>query len=266
MNIGLVLSGGGVRGAAHIGAIKALEEHGIFPTQISGTSIGAIVGALYANGHHWSDILHFFKKFQIFDVTKYAKGKPGLIDTEKFYAEFKNYLKEDSFEALQIPLSITATNILDGNLEIFNQGKLIMPILASAAFPGIFAPVKIKDDYYIDGGTLNNFPAELLKPHCDCIIGSYVNAIDSINITDVKHMFHIMERAIKLKSFQEDYSKFNLCDVVVYPKELSKYGTFDKRYVDDIFNIGYHRTKEILNNNEALLQQTAALVLNNKQL
>ena len=89
MNIGLVLSGGGMRGVAHIGAIKALEEHGIFPNHIAGSSVGAIVGALYAYGHSWDKILEFFKNIQILDLKKYALNKPGFIDAEKFYSNFK---------------------------------------------------------------------------------------------------------------------------------------------------------------------------------
>jgi NTE family protein len=249
MNIGLVLSGGGMRGIAHIGAIKALEEHGIFPNYIAGTSIGAIVGALYAYGYSWENMLKFFKNTQIIDITKYAINKPGFIDAEKFYSNFKTYLKEDDFYYLKKSLKITATNILTGKLEIFEKGELIRPIIASAAFPGLFAPVKINDSYYIDGGTLNNFPVELLKETCDAIIGVYVNGYDSITINDLKHSHNVIERAFKLKQVKEDHSKFNLCDLVIYPKTLSQFGTFDKNYLEDIFTLGYKTANDILNNN-----------------
>lgn len=163
MTTGLVLSGGGMRGAAHIGAIKALEEHGIVPTHIAGTSAGAVVGALYAYGHSCEDMLTFLKGINILDIKKYALNKPGLIDAEKFYPGFKTYLKHDDFGFLKKQLTITATNILNGKLEVFRTGELIRPILASAAIPGIFAPVKINDSYYVDGGTLNNFPVLPIK-------------------------------------------------------------------------------------------------------
>ena len=89
MKIGLVLSGGGARGAAHIGVLKALEEHGISPSHISGTSVGAIVGALYAANVHWSEILNFFKTTSIFHTKRFAFNKPGFLDTEKFYDDLK---------------------------------------------------------------------------------------------------------------------------------------------------------------------------------
>ncbi|WP_222829366.1 patatin-like phospholipase family protein [Olleya sp. ITB9] len=175
MNIGLVLSGGGVRGAAHIGVIKALEEHNIKPTHISGTSAGAIVGALYAAGVHWSDILTFFKSVSIFKTTRYARNKPGFINSDKFYEDLEAFFPIDEFNALQKPLYITAANVIDGTLKIFKKGQLIKPIIASASFPGVFTPIEINGKFYIDGGTLNNFPVEPLQQECDKIIGVYVN-------------------------------------------------------------------------------------------
>jgi NTE family protein len=249
MKIGLILSGGGMRGAAHIGAIKALEEHGIIPTHIAGTSAGAIVGALYAYGYNWEDILMFFKEVNILDIKKYALNKPGFIDAEKFYPGFKNYLENDDFSFLKKELNITTTNILSGKLEIFNSGELIKPVLASAAIPGIFAPVKIKDSYYVDGGTLNNFPVELLKSTCDLIIGIYVNSFDAITIKELKSSINVIERAFIIKSVDEDSKKFKDCDVIVSPLGLNKFGIFDKKYLNDIFNIGYEATIKALEKN-----------------
>lgn len=257
MKIGLVLSGGGMRGAAHIGAIKALEEYGLYPTHIAGTSAGAIVGALYAYGYNWEDMLKFFKTINVLNYKKYALNKPGFLDAEKFYPDFKTYLKDDDFSFLKKKLSITATNILDGELEIFDKGELIKPILASAAFPGVFAPVKIKDSYYVDGGTLNNFPVDILKTTCDKIIGVYVNGIDAITIKDLKHSHNVAERAFKLKSVKEDEEKFSDCDLVIAPKELSTYGTFDKKNVNAIFKIGYDATKKVLESNKKFLPSIA---------
>ena len=98
MNTGLVLSGGGVRGMAHIGAIKALEEHGVKPNYIAGTSAGAIVGALYAGGYGWETIFDFFKSIDLFSINKYALNKPGFVDTEKFYDRFTPFFPQDDFD------------------------------------------------------------------------------------------------------------------------------------------------------------------------
>lgn len=266
MKIGLVLSGGGMRGVAHIGAIKALEEQGVYPTHIAGSSAGAIVGALYAYGYKWEDMLAFFKGIQLFDITKYAINKPGFLDAEKFYSYFKTYLKNDNFSSLNKKLIITAVDILTGQLKTFNTGQLIKPILASAAFPGVFAPVKIEDSYYVDGGSLNNFPVELLKEKCDLIIGIYVNGFDTIPFKDLKHMHHVIDRAFKLKTVKEDLEKFESCDLVIYPDGLSKYGVFDKKYLEEIFNLGYHATKAALTKKVLLKVQHPLRIKTNKDL
>lgn len=254
MNIGLVLSGGGARGAAHIGVIKALEEHKIYPTHIAGTSAGAIVGALYAGGVGWSEILNFFKTIPLFNTNRYAYRKPGFIDTKRFYDNFKEYLPIDNFNALKKPLFITATNVVDGTLKIFHEGELIRPILASASFPGVFTPTEIDGSYYIDGGTLNNFPVEPLKKECDTIIGVYVNPLKKIKIEDLKHSYNIADRALKIKSVSESISKFSDCDLVIKPEALSNYGTFSMNNMEAIFEVGYTSTKELLKDNKLIIR------------
>ena len=133
-------------------------------------------------------------------------------------------------------------------MEVFSKGELIRPILASAAFPGIFAPVKIRDSYFVDGGALNNFPVEQLKSKCDFIIGIYVNGFDAISIRDLKYSYNVLERTFKLKSIKEDLAKFTDCDLVIYPKTVSKYSTFDKKNIEAIFDLGYNVAKEVLKN------------------
>ncbi len=239
MNIGLVLSGGGVRGVAHIGVLKALEEHGIFPTHIAGTSAGAIVGALYANGNTWQEILDFFRTVPIFRINKFAMNKPGFIDTEKLYDSFRILLKDDDFSVLKLPLYITATNILDGSLKVFTQGELIRPILASASFPGVFTPIKIGEEYFVDGGTLNNFPVDLIATQCEKIIGVYVNPFEKLNIKDLKYSYNVLERAYKIKTAYDSIAKFKDCDILICPKELKEIGTFSMKDIDAVFQLGY---------------------------
>lgn len=250
MKIGLALSGGGSKGLAHVGAIKALEEYGIQPTHVAGSSAGAIVGALYAYGYSWETMMRFFKSVKVLNFTKFALGKPGFLDAEKYYSEFKTYFRKDSFDGLQKELIITATDILNGRIKIFQEGELIKPILASAAFPGVFTPVQIGDDYYVDGGVMDNFPVTYLRETCDVIIGIHVSGYDKLEIKDLKSTYGVVERAFMLKSVQEDYAKFKYCDITIAPQELNKYGTFDRTHLDEIFNIGYTKTKEILAKSE----------------
>lgn len=249
MNIGIVLSGGGAKGIAHIGALKALEAFNIVPTHVAGTSAGAVVGALYASGASFEEILNFFKTTSLFSTTKFAYNKPGFINTDKFYADLSIYFSEDNFKALKKPLFVTATDIIKARLEIFNEGELIRPILASASFPGVFTPIKMNDTYYVDGGTLNNFPVEPLKDICDKIIGIYVHPLEEISISELKNSISVANRAFEITTSSISMNKFEQCDLVIAPEKLNNYGTFSIKDLDSIFNIGYEYTKNLLEEN-----------------
>lgn len=252
MSIGLALSGGGMKGIAHIGAIKALEESNIRPTHISGSSMGAIVGAFYASGYAPEEIVAFFKEVPLFYPTRYAFGKPGIIDPANFYQDFKKYFPEDNFKALHKKLFISAVDMLSGSLKVFEEGELIRPFLASSAFPGLCSPVAINDGLYADGGILDNFPiAPLAK--CDQIIGVYVSPINDIKPESLKYGVDVLERAIRINFSNASAQKFSQCDLLIYPP-LSKFGMFDKNHIDEIFNIGYETTKNKIKNVEKYLQ------------
>ena len=246
MTTGLVLSGGGIRGVAHIGAIKALEENGIYPSYIAGTSAGAIVGALYAAGLSCEEMLNFFKTTEIFSLNNYAKGKPGFLDTEKFYDQFKSHLPQDTFESLEKPLYITATNLLDGTLKVFSSGELIKPILASAAVPGLFAPVKIKNGYYVDGGTLNNFPVDLIRLFCDRIVGVYVNPFNKVSVQDLNRVDKILERAYHVMMANETTLKFKDCDLLIRPSNMEHFGMFSLKNLESLYHLGYEAATKAL--------------------
>ncbi|MBK9152412.1 MAG: patatin-like phospholipase family protein [Saprospiraceae bacterium] len=169
--VGLVLSGGGFRGAAHIGVIKALEEAGIHPDVVSGVSAGALVGACYAAGLSTERMLELFSKPKIFSLAHYSYNKPGLLDTDKFVHYLNEYIPQSAYEELNIPLYICATNMLTGKLVTFHSGELNKPILASCAFPFVFSPVWLDGQCLSDGGIINNFPVEPLIGKCQKIIG-----------------------------------------------------------------------------------------------
>lgn len=239
MNVGLVLSGGGVKGIAHIGVIKALEENNIYPTHISGSSAGAVIGAFYAAGYSPNEILTFFKKTPLLTLSRYAFRKPGFIDTDKFHDDFIKYFPIDNFKMLKKNLYVTAVDMLEGKIKIFKEGELIKPLLASAAYPGIFSPVTIDNVVYADGGILDNFPVSPLKHICEQIIGVYISPIGKIGPNKLKHSLSVLDRALRINFSYGYHEKFSDCDLLVLMGELKKYGLFDKNGIDEIFNIGY---------------------------
>jgi NTE family protein len=245
MKIGLALSGGGVRGVAHAGVIKALQEHSINVNQISGTSAGALVGALYAKGIGMEEIFHFFEKSNLFDPKIFAFRQAGFINSSVFIDHLASYIPENSFDSLEIPLTVTATDLNAGKLRIFKEGELYLPILASAAFPGIFTPVEIEGNTYVDGGVLNNFPIDLLDD-CDLKIGSYVNKVD-LTKQKLKHSYDVAGRAYTINQYQQDKIKFSQCDLLIEP-DLFSYGLFSFKAMKDIFEIGYKSASQDLKN------------------
>ena len=251
--LGLVLSGGGMRGVAHVGVIKALEESGLIPSMISGTSAGSVIGALYAGGHGWEEILEFFHKTSFFTLSKYAVGKPGLFDSSKFRGVFQDYFPEDSFEALQKKLFVTAADMLHGGGRLFQSGPLINTLLASSSVPGVFSPMEIDNILYCDGGIINNFPVEPLVPKCKRIIGVFVNPLSIMEPKELNTSLSVLERAIAMAGSNSSHEKFRSCDMVIEPKELKNYSLFGMNHVDEIFEIGYTAAKKAIHENMALL-------------
>lgn len=253
--IGLVLSGGGVRGVAHLGLLQVLEEIGIQPVAISGTSAGALVGALLAAGHSISTILEFFKTTAIFKMSHFTRSKPGFIDSDKFYPILKEFLPDDDFAALKIKLYVTATDMVRGRQRTFSHGQLIRPVLASAAFPVVFTPVEIDGHLYTDGGALNNFPVEPLTGECELIVGSNVHPFKEMQSSDIRNTLSVMERLFHLSIHHHSLQKYHLCNLVVAPEGLAAYSTFDRAHFTEMYELGYKAAHAKRAELEALLKE-----------
>lgn len=245
-NIGLVLSGGGSKGLAHAGAIQFLEEQNIRPDHIAGTSAGSIVAALYSYGKTPKEILSFFQSIYFFHWKHFTFSKAGIIDSDSFKKYFSDVFGDDTIGDLQIPIHITATDMVKGKIKIFdNSTKVVDAVLASSAFPGIISPYSIDGNLYSDGGILNHFPTDILQGRCDIIIGVYVSPVQKIEAKDLNSIKAVTSRAFDLLTANTTMQKFTLCDWVIEPEELCKFGTFEtnKIKMEIIFNHGYEAAK-----------------------
>ena len=247
-NIGLVLSGGGVRGFAHVGALKALNEAGIFPDVISGTSAGAIAGALYADGKDPEEIIKMFSEKKIFKYLEIVIPKKGLLKMNGLIKIVSQNLKAKTFEELSIPLFVTATNLNDGICKYFNSGELLKPILASATVPVVFAPIKIHDKSFVDGGVLNNFPIEPIDALCNFLIGVHVNP--SGYLEEFNSILSIAERSFHLSFSTHLGKKVKKCDIFIEPIGLEKFKLLDVSKINEIYKLSYRETKRILDENK----------------
>ncbi len=238
-SVGLVLSGGGVRGMAHIGLIKAMKEYGISAQIVSGSSVGALVGALYANGNTVAEMLAFFKETPLFKYNFLTLVKSGFIDTDRYVDIFKGYFPKDSFESLERELYVVATNLQKARLRFFSSGELIRPLLASAALPPVFSPVELDDELYADGGIMNNFPVEPLKNKVDFIIGSNVSIVSDAEKKDLKNSIQLTARVTGLMIYAINQQKLLECDLLLSPKSLENIGVLDRKGIEKAFAIGY---------------------------
>jgi len=241
---GLVLSGGGARGFAHLGVIKALNEAGIFPDVISGTSAGAIAGVLYADGYTPEQILKLFNTGSRLDFMRPTLPREGLLQISGVMKILKATLHATTFEELKIPLFVSATDINNGKSVYFSQGELVEPVIASASIPVLFQPVIIDNVYYVDGGVLDNLPLRPLENKCRYLIGSFVNPVGYIE--KISGLINIAERAFMLSMSKEIIEKAKKFDLFIAPPELRKYGILDPEKAEELFSLGYKVTREKL--------------------
>jgi NTE family protein len=234
--IGIVLSGGGARGIAHLGILKALAESGIRPDIISGTSAGGIVGAFYAAGYSPEEILGIAKHADLFSIFN-LKFYQGIFSMNAFDKIYLKHIPHNSFEKLNIPLYVTATDILKGETVYFSSGELAPALMATSCVPIAFQPVAYQGTELLDGGILNNLPLEPLMGKCDAIIGVHVNSIDrSVNHVHTKD---IIDRSFHLMLGASVRHKADQVDLFIEPPDMSRFGMFDIAAADDIFKAGY---------------------------
>jgi NTE family protein len=242
---GLVLSGGGARGFAHLGLIQALNEAGITPDVISGTSSGALVGVLYADGYTPKEILKFMNTGSRFDLMRPAMPREGLLQINGILKILKIYLRAKSFNELKIPLFVSATDLNNGKAVYFSEGELLDPVIASASIPVLFQPVKINEISYVDGGVLDNLPLKPLENKCRFLIGSFVNPVGRIE--KISGLINIAERTFMLSMSKEITEKSKKFDLFVAPHELRNYKILDPEKANELFKVGYEATIEKLN-------------------
>lgn len=186
--IGLALGGGGARGLAHIPMLEVFDELGIRPYRIAGTSIGSVMGCLYAAGLSGADIRQVVDQLTVSndenwldtlfseDVLEWLRffepsmGKGGLVESDALLDYLMGLIKVRHFRQLEIPLSIVATDFWSREQVVFDSGDIATALKASIAVPGLFNPVPYRNTVLVDGGLVNPVPYELLFDDCDVVV------------------------------------------------------------------------------------------------
>ena len=242
---GLVLSGGGTRGFAQIGVLKALEESGIRADVISGTSVGSIVGAMYADGYSPERMLEIFRKYSIFRLSRPSFSRKGFLNFRGLKNGIIRHLSVHTFEELDIPLYVCIANISTGEVEYVHQGPLPDVLTASASIPILYAPVRIRNDLYIDGAIFDNFPVKHIRDQCERIIGINImpagpqQKLNNFRRTSMR-IFQLLMNAADRDSWQE-------CDLLIEPEGIAEFGYPRHKQGMQMFTLGYESARKVLN-------------------
>ena len=242
--LGLALSGGGARGFAHAGAIKALEEMELRPDVISGVSAGSVIGALYADGYTPDEIIDMFGRLSVSDLAEITVPRSSFFKITKFRNFLKKVLRSTNFEDLSIPLVITTTDLDNGRCVSFSSGPLLDVICASCSIPVLFSPVNIEGVHYVDGGVFRNFPVTPIRSSCDVIIGVNVNPLVAKEYK--QSIIDIAERSYSFIFKSNSIIDSKLCDILIQTNEIIQYNIFDIDKLREIARYGYQDTKEAL--------------------
>ena len=288
LKVGLVLSGGGAKGYAHIGVLKALEEANVTIDYIGGTSMGSIVGGLYASGYKADEIAVIahdlgFENYLEEEIQR--PNKPFYIkeNDDKYiikipvqnnslslpsgitqgvqvmnkiskYTQHVSHIKD--FNHLPIPFLCIATNLENGEAVLLDKGDLAQSMRASAAYPTVIKPIIINNKLLVDGGLVNNFPVDEVKNMgADLLIGVDVGSKELYKKEELQSVVNILEQMVSYQMVNaEEISKKNKVDIYINPVD-EKYNTFSFNKIDSIIQLGYDKALPFMDEFKAIAKK-----------
>lgn len=244
--VGLALGGGAALGGAHIGVLKAIEEKNIKIDFIAGTSIGALVGALFAAGKNSEEIKAVAKKLDWSDISKIVFSKFGLLSNKKIGDLVIRELGDINIEDLKIPFAVVSADIGTGEEVILTSGNLANAVMASSAIPGVFAPVTIDGRMLVDGGIVENVPVNpLYKLEAGKIIA--VDLRGNLKMRNPENLIEVMANSFDITVFKSKKPLYTNVDVLIQP-DLTEFSLFRINDLDKIINNGYEEAMRMLKN------------------
>ena len=236
-SIALVLGSGGARGYAHIGVIEVLEQRGIKPDFIVGTSAGSIVGSIYASGKSAKSLREVALNMQVNDVRDFNIGIQGFFDG----AKVENYVNKQvdfrPLEQLPIPMYVVATELKNGNLTVFNYGNTGQAVRASISIPSMFIPVKIADRDYVDGGLVSPVPVNVARElGADIVIA--VDILAQPEHTETSNVWGMFNQNINIMQNKIAYNELKNADIVIQPDLREKAHIFDVKGRENTIQAG----------------------------
>lgn len=248
--LGICLSGGGALGYAHIGVLKALEEENIVLDAISGASIGALIGVLYANGYSSDEILAIIRKEKFFKLSHLFRMKnvftsEGITDISKVEEVLHRLLPHNSFEALKKAFHVSMVDLYKPECTIVSSGgNLVEAVIASSSLPVIFEPKRHQEAIYVDGGVLNNLPVEPLVKTCRRIIG--IDLLHPEQNVELRSKMDIFLRVHRIMTSELQRKQIRKCHHHVVISGLNSYTLYDFDKLDELVALGYYSMKKYL--------------------
>lgn len=236
-----VLSGGGVRGVAHLGVLRAMAEMGVVPNAISGTSAGALVGALIADGYSPREVLDLVLP----ELRRSLFIRRRGLASRRIRAFLQEVLRHRTFEELEMPLYVSATNLEEGGQHVISRGELVPALMASSAIPLVFPPVMVDGVYHVDGGMSNNLPVEPFRTRMDEVVAVHVNPLPVFD-QHKRGMLRTMDRIWHLNFREMVMRSAKGCHLFVEPPELERFNMFELGKAPQIEEIGYDWTIKLL--------------------
>lgn len=243
-SFGLALGGGAVFGIAHLGALKALEEHGLRPTHLTGTSIGAIMASLYAFGHAPEAIRDMCSGLDWWHVSSFGWSKYGIMNNSAMGDFVRRHIGDRDFSESPYPMAFIATDLASRSKVILDQGDVATAAMTSACVPGLYSPIERGDQLLVDGGLVENVPISPLKDWgVDFVMGIDLNG--STRRREPGGMFDALVTAFDIAI--DSHTQTQLADAdYVLSLDLADYDRTDPDQSDELFREGYEACRKAI--------------------
>lgn len=218
----LVLSGGGARGTAHIGVIEELERAGYEIASVTGTSMGALVGGVYADGalDPFKEWMLSLDRRKVFSLVDFTLSRVGMVKGERVFNKMKDFIPDTRIEDLNIPYAAVAVDLINKKEVVFREGSLFDAIRASVSIPSVLTPVKTADGLLVDGGVMNNIPiSHAERVPGDLLVVVNVNADIPVRLPVISQE----EEEKQKRAYQKKIEEFQS-----YLQKIRPHGTSEK--------------------------------------
>ena len=246
--LGLVLGSGGARGVAHVGFVKALEEAGIRPQCISGSSAGSIVGACMATGMTADEIMEEIRNLKVSEVLFGVPNfnRSGLFSTRGIHRKLSSFFKRKRIYDLDIDFCCVATNLAKGEEKVFSGRSFVVPaVVASSCIPALFEPEVIGGVQYVDGGVVSRLPIEAIKMFEPEVIVAVDVFAEGSEVTEYPNALSVLSRAVDImdRNYTKTKTKEEKPDLLVLP-DLGNMTQYTFKDLDFAYEQGYKAGKE----------------------